>query len=246
MRQLDLDQPVTCSIAPSSVEIQWNHGDEERTTILHTKRILEFGRESTCDICLRVEPLEISENKEKTLQISRRHFRLTIDGDSVQLIDQGSACGTNVDMVMLEPHEPFDLRGGETVTVADFLQLFVKIERENDTIQAVRFRRINNLPGTEYVCLIGQGVIGIGDNALLRLPLTTSRPSRSRTLDIGQEHIVGPPAMIFSVGDGIHIKRSGNEPVTVNQVELVLDQSVPFPASGVIQVGNSFFNIASR
>jgi len=245
MPKLDLDQPdieLASSDAPSNVAVQWNYDGEERTNILHTKRTLEFGRESNCDVCLRVEPVEVEKNKEATLQISRRHFRLTASDYFVQITDLGSACGTSIDSIKLEPNQPFDLQNGE-ITVADVLQLSVRIEKENDKIQAVRLRRIDNLSGTEYVCLIGQCVIDIGENALLRLSLASARQSRSRALDIGQDHVAATPAMILAVNGGLHLKRTGNDPVMVNQKAINRNQSVPFPTNGVIQIGNSTFNV---
>jgi len=248
MRKFDLDQPdieLSLSDAPSSVVVQWNYEGEERTTFLHAKHTLEFGRESTCDVCLRVEPVESEKNKEATLKISRRHFRLSVENDTVQIIDLGSAYGTNVDASKLETNKPFVLRSAETVTVADVLRLSVRIEKSDDKIHAVRLRRVNNLPGTEYIYLIGEGIIDIGEDALLRLPLQSSRQNRSRALDIGQDRVAGHPAMILAIDDGIHIKRTGNDPVMVNQTELTLNQTVPFPTNGTVQVGNSTFNITT-
>ena len=245
MRKFDLDQPdieLSDSDAPSSVVIQWNYEGEERTTFLHAKPTLEFGRESTCDVCLRVEPVEVENNKEVTLKISRRHFRLSVENNTVQIADLGSAYGTNVDATKLEPNKPSVIQGGE-ITVADCLRLSVRIEKSNGKINAVRLRRVNNLPGTEYICLIGEGIIDIGEEALLRLPLLSSRQNRSRALDIGQDRIAGHSAMILAMNGGIHIKRTGNDPVMVNQMELPLNQTVPFPTDGTVQVGNSTFNI---
>ena len=123
------------------------------------------------------------------------------------------------------------------------MKLLMRIEKENDKILSVRFRRVGNLSGTEYICLVERGTIDIGETSLLRLALTSSRRSNTRALDIGQEHNIGTPATIFVMDDGIHIKRTGNDTVIVNQTELAPDQSVPFPTEGVIQVGNSHFNI---
>ena len=164
MRKLDLDQPVieiSESDAPSCVVVHWNYEGVERTTILHAKQTLEFGRESTCDVCLRIEPVEVGENKTETLKISRRQFRLTIENDAVQIVDLGSAYGTSVDSTKLEPNKPVTLQPAVTVTVAEFLRLSVRIEKNDGKINAVRFRRINNLPGTEYICLTGEGIIDI-------------------------------------------------------------------------------------
>ena len=246
MRKLDLDQPdieVSLSDAPNSVIVQWNYEGEERTTFLYATQILEFGRESTCDVCLRVEPVDVENNKEATLKISRRHFRLSVENDAVHIIDLGSAYGTSVDATKLDPNTPFVLRSAETVTVAEFLRLSVRIERDGDKIHAVRLRRVNNLPGMEHVCLTGEGIIDIGEDALLRLPIISNRQNRSRALDIGQERVVGHPAMILAIDGGIYIKRTGNDPVMVNQTELPLNQTVQFPANGTVQVGNSTFNI---
>jgi pSer/pThr/pTyr-binding forkhead associated (FHA) protein len=245
MRKFDLDQPdieLSDSDAPGSVVVQWNYEGEERTTILHAKQTLEFGRESTCDICLRVEPVEVETNKEATLKISRRHFRLSVENNRVQITDLGSAYGTSVDATTLEPNKPSVIQGGE-ITVADALRLSVRIEKSDGKINAVRLRRVNNLPGTEYVCLIGEGIIDIGEEALLRLPLLSSRQNRSRALDIGQDQVAGHSAVIHTVDGGISIKRTGNDPVMVNQTELTLNQTVPFPTDGTVQVGNSTFNI---
>jgi hypothetical protein len=247
-RKLDLDQPdieVSLSDAPSIVVVQWNYDGEERTTFLYAKQTLEFGRESTCDVCLRVEPVDVGENKEATLKISRRQFRLTVESDTMQIVDLDSAFGTSVDSSKLEPNKPCVLQSAGTVTVADFLRFSVRIEKGDGKINAVRFRRINNLPGTEYICLTGEGIIDIGEDALLRLPPSSSRQSRSRALDIGQERIVGHPAVILAINGGIHIKRTGNDSVTVNQTELTLNQTVPFPTNGTVQIGNSSFNITT-
>jgi len=248
MRKFDLDQPdieLSESDAPSSVIVQWNYEGEERTTILYAKPTLEFGRESTCDVCLRIEPVEVEKNKEATLQISRRHFQVSVENDAAQITDLGSAYGTSVDASKLEPNKPFALRSAETVTVADFLRLSVRIEKDDGRINAVRLRRVNNMPGTEYVCLLGEGIIDIGEDALLRLPLISSRQNRSRALDIGQEHAAGHSAVILTLDDGIHIKRTGSDPIMVNQVELAPNQLAPFPENGVIQIGNSTFNIST-
>ena len=248
MRQLDLDQPdieLSDSDAPSSVVVQWNYEGEERTTFLYAKQTLEFGRESTCNVCLRIEPVEAEKNKEATLKISRRQFRLSVENDVVQIVDPGSAYGTSVDANKLEPNKPFLLRSAETVTVADFLRLSVRIEKDGDKIHAIRFRRVNNLPGMEYVCLTGEGIIDIGEDALLRLPIISNRQNRSRALDIGQERIAGHPAVILVIDGGIHIKRTGSDSIMVNQVELTLNQSAPFPTNGVIHIGNSFFSITT-
>ena len=246
MRKLDLDQPVTkafSSNAPDCVVVQWNYDGEERTTFFYTKQTLEFGRESTCDVCLRVEPVEVGANRDATLKISRRHFRVSVGGDVVQVVDLGSACGTSVGSVTLEPNKPFDLRDGELLTVADCLKLLVRIEKENDKILSVRFRRVSNLSSTEYICLVERGTIDIGETSLLRLALTSARRGHTRTLDIGQDHNIGTPATIFVMDGGIHIKRTGNDTVIANQTELAPDQSVPFSTEGIIQVGNSHFNI---
>jgi len=248
MRKFDLDQPdieLSVSDAPSSVVVQWNYEGVERTTILYAKQTLEFGRESTCDVCLRVEPVEVEENKEATLKISRRHFRLSVENGAVHIVDLGSAYGTSVDSSKLEANKPVSLRSAETVMVADSLRLSVRIEKSDGKINAVRLRRMNNLPGTEYICLIGKGIIDIGEDALLRLPLLSSRQNRSRALDIGQEHATGHSAVILTVDGGIYIKRTGNDSITVNQVEVAPNQLVPFPENGVIQIGNSFFNIST-
>jgi len=247
MRQLDLDQPdieLSESDAPSSVIVQWNYEGEERTTFLYAKQTLEFGRESACDVCLRVEPVDVESNKEATLKISRRQFRLSVENDTVQITDLGSAYGTSVNATKLEPNKPAVIQGGE-ITVADCLRLSVRIEKDDGKINAIRLRRVNNLPGTEYVCLTGEGTIDIGEDALLRLPLLSSRQNRSRALDIGQEHATRHSAVILTIDGGIHIKRTGNDSITVNQVELTSNQSVPFPENGIIQIGNSFFNIST-
>ena len=243
MRKLDLNQPVTQPTLPSSIVVQWKYDGEERTTFLLTKRTLEFGRESTSDVCLRVEPVENHANKEASLQISRRHFRLSVDNDAAQIIDLGSASGTSVNSTTLEPSKPFVLQSGEIITIADVLRLSVWIEKESDEIQAVHLRRVDNLPGTEYICLLGQGAIDIGEHTLLRLPLASARQGRVRAIDIEQDHVVRPPALLLAVDGIIHIKRTGNDPVTVNQTELDRNQSVPLPESGVFQVGNSIFTI---
>ena len=242
IRKLDLDQPVielSESDAPSSVVVQWNYEGEERTTFLYAKQTLEFGRESTCDVCLRIE-----ENRDATLQISRRHFRLSVENNTVQITDLDSAYGTSVNATKLESSKPAVIQGGE-ITVADFLRLSVRIEKDGDKIHAIRFRRVNNLPGMEYVCLTGEGIIDIGEDALLRLPIISNRQNRSRALDIGQERIAGHPAVILVIDGGIHIKRTGSDSIMVNQVELTLNQSAPFPTNGVIHIGNSFFSITT-
>jgi hypothetical protein len=156
--------------------------------------------------------------------------------------DLGSACGTSVNTTKLEPNKPVTLQNGE-IAVADVLRLSVRIEKENERIQVVRFWRIDNLPNMEYICLAGQGIIDTSENALLRLPVPSTRQGRTRALDIGQDRTDGAPATIVVADGKIQIKRTGNDPVTVNQLELASDQTVLFPVTGVIQVGNSFFNI---
>jgi hypothetical protein len=249
IRKIDLDQPVPQTSLPetaSSIVVQWEYDGAKRATFLYTKQILEFGRESTSDVCLRIEPIEVNENREATLQISRQHFQLTVNSVSVQITDLGSRYGTSVNSTTLAPNTPVVLQGGETVVVADALRLSVRIDKENDIIQAVRLRRVDNMPGTEYICLIGQGVIDTGENSLLRLPTPPSRQGRSRVIDVGQDRIVGTPAMILAVDGKIHIKRTGNDSVTVDQTELTLNRSVPFPVNGIVQVGNSSFSITTQ
>ncbi|MGL6193686.1 MAG: FHA domain-containing protein [Thermoguttaceae bacterium] len=244
MRQLDLDQPeidLPDADAPSRIAVKWNHDGEERTTIFHTKRTLDFGRESTGDVCLRVEPVDTTENRDATLKISRLQFRVSVEKETVHIVDLNSAWGTHVDSMKLEPNKPFVLRGGETVIVADFFHLVVRIELESGKLHAVRFRRVGNLPGTEYVCLVGQGTIDIGGNALIRLPVVSSR--QGRAFDIGQNCVATPPATLLVVGNCIHIKRTGSDSVKVGQLELAHGQSVPLPTEGIIQVNQSSFNI---
>ena len=248
MRQLDHPIIELPSLdTPCCVAVQWKYNAEERTTIFHVRQTLKFGRESIADICLRVEPVELNEHKEATLKISRRHFRLSVDGDNVQIVDLDSTWGTSIGSTKLEPNKPYALQGGETVTVADAIRLNVRIEKENDRLQAVCLRRVNNRPCMEYICLIGQGAIDIGENALLQLPLASVRQGGSiPIIDIGQHRVVEPPAVVLVVDGGIHIKRTGSDVVTVNQIELFAGHSVAFPSEGIIRVGNTSFTITTQ
>jgi len=76
-------------------------------------------------------------------QISRRHAIIKFENDNFFIIDLASKHGTKVNNIILEPHQPFTLRHGDSIDLAKgsaFLSFQGIYESENDTtVDLVRY-----------------------------------------------------------------------------------------------------------
>jgi hypothetical protein len=99
------------SAAASRRVITWSVDREEHSLHLLVRASVEAGRQSTRDLCLRVEPTSDPENYEKSKLVSSHHFSLRYVGNGVQFIDvdstngsfnQGKRIGTNVSLLLVE------------------------------------------------------------------------------------------------------------------------------------------------
>lgn len=113
----------SCSVATLS----WNRQGQRIKTHILGKALVDCGRASDRDICLRICPTTAPENADKTRQISSLHFLVRYVGDRLQVIDKGSTNGTSLSSQgTLQPNVPADLKDGDRITVAEVLTLAVE------------------------------------------------------------------------------------------------------------------------
>jgi pSer/pThr/pTyr-binding forkhead associated (FHA) protein len=85
--------------------------------------VVEAGRHSARNICLRLEPTDDPANLEKTRNISSHHLTIRYLGDSVELIDPGSTNGIFIGKERVPAGQPRRIEPGLTVSVAEVLEL---------------------------------------------------------------------------------------------------------------------------
>jgi pSer/pThr/pTyr-binding forkhead associated (FHA) protein len=108
--------------------LRWSDQGRRRSVLLLAKAVLEVGRRSDCDICLRIEPSSEPDNREKTFRISSNQFAVRYLGDCVEVIDRGSTNGTFVaSSKRLEPNVPWKVEVGQQISAAQVLDLALEI-----------------------------------------------------------------------------------------------------------------------
>jgi len=103
-------------------KIAWSDDGKQKTMILLTKAVIDAGRQTSQDICLRIEPTEEPENHEKSKQISSHHFSLRYIGNGIQFVNTGRN-GSTVDKKKVEPNIPVMIDRKTIISVADVLDL---------------------------------------------------------------------------------------------------------------------------
>jgi hypothetical protein len=85
--------------------------------------VVEAGRHSAKNICLRLEPTDDAANLEKSRNISSHHLTIRYLGDGVELVDPGSVNGTFIGKEKLAANQPHKVEPGMVVSVAEVLDL---------------------------------------------------------------------------------------------------------------------------
>ena len=92
------------------LDVYWPNGEFD--TFMLEKPTVSVGRSGTCTIVL------------DTDTISRYHFSITKDGDTIKIADMDSANGTFIDGVQLEDNEARVLQGGEEIQIGHLRMIF--------------------------------------------------------------------------------------------------------------------------
>ena len=131
---LAANDAVPVSAATSRRVITWSVDGEKYSLHLLVRASVEAGRQSTRDLCLRVEPTSDPENYEKSKLVSSHHFSLRYVGSGVQFIDvdstngsfnQGKRMGANVSLLLVEK---------TLISLAEVLELEFDPVRRTDTM----------------------------------------------------------------------------------------------------------------
>lgn len=103
--------------------VSWSQGGQQQSMILIAQAAVEAGRQSSRDLCLRLEPDSDQANYDKSMKISSHHFSLRYVGNGVQFVDVGSTNGTIMDGKRVEPVSPILIYRKTTVSLANALEL---------------------------------------------------------------------------------------------------------------------------
>jgi pSer/pThr/pTyr-binding forkhead associated (FHA) protein len=115
--------PAAGAAAAQKLIVTWVEDSQEKTALLMAQAIVEAGRLSSKEICLRVEPASDPSNYERSKAISKHHFSLRYIGSAVQFVDVGSASGSSIDGKPVDANAPVLVERNMTISVADVLRL---------------------------------------------------------------------------------------------------------------------------
>lgn len=200
-RLIDLGQPDDSSdqnspcvnLAARKVVLRWEQSTQARTTLVLATPLCTFGRASDRDVCLRIQPVANSENRQKTFQISSLHFQLRYSGEAVELVDSGSSNGTKTKSAgRLSPRASIALGFSDEISVADVLTLAVQTVRRTSpvAIEPAVQRRIAD--ASEDRATLAQVLVGTdkpGSIEFVRLRRVDNYPDEEYVLLFGQGFI---------------------------------------------------------
>ena len=139
MPRFDLGESNIESSEPSATPpvrrlvINWTKDGQSKSMILIAQATVDAGRQSTRDLCLRVEPDTEQVNYEKSMKISSHHFSLRYVGTGVQFLDMGSTNGSTLDSKKAEPNSPILIDRKSKVSLSDVLDLELEpVSRSDD------------------------------------------------------------------------------------------------------------------
>lgn len=129
----DIDSNELAAKAPvRRLVVNWTQDGRSNSMILIAQATVDAGRQSTRDLCLRVEPGTEPANYDKSMKISSHHFSLRYVGTGVQFLDMGSTNGSTLDSKRAEPNSPVLIDRKTTVSLSDVLTLELEPVQRSD------------------------------------------------------------------------------------------------------------------
>lgn len=122
------------SAALDRVALAWLHDSAPCRLHIIARAQLTIGRHSSNDICVRLEPLEVAGNRDKTLLISGTHVVCRYLGTRVEIRDVGSANGTVADGRVVEGDQVARVGTGTPVVLAGVLELALEVVPRRPTL----------------------------------------------------------------------------------------------------------------
>lgn len=199
---------------------------------------LRFGRNSNRgtmenDLILRAFPRAESEDpkrvESRTRDVSGHHGAFVVTRDGIAVRDDGSKLGTELDGVALAKHELVPLKEQFVLEIAKVVALRGRVIRAADggshPVEALRLERTRDGEHMSYVLLLGEAMIGSGDDDAVFLPHVDVRVGHARLVVRHGKFSIGPTRP--------------EAPVTVSGRALRYDELVDLESGVEIGVGRA-------